>query len=125
MFEPFSAARSGMPSPLKSPYARECGACPVAKGLPVAAVNDPEVFARLTLKLRVTGVAALKFEFPAWLAVIEHVPALSSITSEPAFVQTASVVDANETGRPELACAAIGNGETPRIWLGIASNAIV
>ena len=118
-------ARSGIPSPLKSAATTEWGDCPVPNGLPTATVNDPEVFAWLTVKLRATGVAALKFVLPAWFAVTEHVPAPTSVTSEPAFVQTVDGADANETGRPELACATTVNGETPSIWLEIESNAIV
>jgi hypothetical protein len=41
------------------------------------------------------------------------------------FSQTAGVIDFTLTGAPELACAAIGNGEIPKILLGIESNSIV
>jgi hypothetical protein len=41
------------------------------------------------------------------------------------FLQTAGVVDFILTGAPELACAATGNGEIPKILLGIESNSIV
>jgi hypothetical protein len=37
------------------------------------------------------------------------------MTKLPAFLQTPGVVDANETGRSELASAMISNGETPKI----------
>jgi hypothetical protein len=62
----FAVARSGMPSPLKSPTATERGADPTGNGLPAAAVSVPDGFAKLTLtvKLRVTGVAALCLALP-------------------------------------------------------------
>jgi hypothetical protein len=47
------------------------------------------------------------------------------VTSTLAFVQTAGVVEVRTTGRPELASAATGNGEIPKIWLGIESNLMV
>jgi hypothetical protein len=43
----------------------------------------------------------------------------------PAVAQTEGVVEAKLTGKPELAFAVIGNGERPKILLGIASNEIV
>ena len=78
-------------------------------------MNDPETFAWLTVKLRVTDVAALKLPFPVWLAVIEQVPTLRSTTRSPAMLQTTGRIGVRVTGSPELARAAIGNGETPRI----------
>src|SRR5579863_7165264 len=62
---------------------------------------------------------------PPWLAVIEQVPVLRTVTSTLAVLQTAGVVEAKLTGRREVDCAAIVNGETPGSWLGIASNVIV
>jgi nucleoside-diphosphate-sugar epimerase len=95
------------------------------KGLAVAGISVPEGLARLTEKLRMTGVAALKPALPAWLAVIVHVPALSSVTRLLAVVQTAEVPEVNVTGRRELACAAIANGDVPRILAGTASKVMV
>jgi hypothetical protein len=46
---------------------------------------------------------------------MEHVPTLRSITSPPELVQTAGMLEVKLTGRPEVACAEIGNGETPKI----------
>jgi hypothetical protein len=86
---------------------------PVSR-LPGTAANPADGFAWLTVKLRVADVA-LKLALPPWLAVIEHVPAFSSITRSPEFLQTVGVAEAKVTGSPELASAAIGNGETPRI----------
>ena len=54
----FATARSGIPSRLKSPTATEEGPVPAGNGLPTAAVNEPETFALVTVKLRVTEVAA-------------------------------------------------------------------
>ena len=65
-------------------------------------------FPLLIVKLCVTGVAALQFESPAWLAVIEHVPTATNDTTpelDPT-VQTAVVVDVYATANPEEADAA-------------------
>jgi len=72
----------------------------------------------LTVKLRVTELAATE------LAVIEQVPVLTRVTRLLAALQTPVVVEVRVTGRPETSCAAIANGEIPKIWLGIASNVI-
>ena len=42
-----------------------------------------------------------------------HVPAAISVTVVPDTVQTAGVVDAKVTGRPELAVALVVNGAAP------------
>jgi hypothetical protein len=52
---------------------------------------------------------------PAWLAVIEQVPAVSSVTVDPATVHTAGVVDAKVTARPEVAVAVTVNGGPPKV----------
>ena len=62
---------------------------------------------------------------PAWLAVIEQVPPLRSVTTTLAEVQTAGVVEVRTTGRPELAWAAIANGDLPKNWPGIESKVMV
>lgn len=54
---------------------------------------------------------------PAWLALIVHVPAVSSVKVEPLAVQTAVVVDSNDTGKPEEALATIATGAVPSVWL--------
>jgi hypothetical protein len=41
-----------------------------------------------TMNVRVTGVAAAQVALPAWLAVIEQVPAVASVTFTPDTVQT-------------------------------------
>src|SRR5260370_1428511 len=56
-----AVARSGMPSPLKSPTTTESGRDPGANGLPrspAAAITVYDAFASRTIKLRVTDVAA-------------------------------------------------------------------
>ena len=63
--------------------------------------------------------------FPAWVAVIEHVPAATSVTVLPAIVHTAFVADAKLTGKPELEPAVSGNGAVPNATLLSASNVIV
>jgi hypothetical protein len=103
-----------MLSLLKSPTATKSGPDPTANGLPGAGVNEPETLAVRTVKVRVTGIAALKLPFPAWLAVIVQVPTLLSVTRSPAIVQTAGKVGVSVIGRPELAWAKIANGVTPR-----------
>jgi hypothetical protein len=101
---------------LKSPIATEVGdPNPTGIGLPAASMNDPETFAALTVNVRVTGVAALKPKIAGRLAVIEQVPTLKIITSEPEFLQTAGMFDVKVTGNPELARAVTDNGEIPRI----------
>ena len=59
----------------------------------------------VTAKLCTTDVAGMKFALPAWLAVMEHWPAASSVTVEPLTVQIAPVVEAYVTARPEVAVA--------------------
>jgi hypothetical protein len=59
------------------------------------------------------------------VAVIKQLPVLRSVTRLLAVVQTEVVFEVKVTGSSELACAAIGNGGTPRILLGIGSNVIV
>ena len=55
--------------------------------------------------------------FPAWLAASVQVPAPSSVKVLPLTVQTAEVIDAKLTARPELALAASGAGAVPMVWL--------
>jgi hypothetical protein len=69
----------------------------------------------MTVKLRVTGVAAPKAAFPACVAVMEQVPAATIVTIAPATLQTAAVVEAKLTVRPELAAAVIANGAMPKL----------
>ena len=54
---------------------------------------------------------------PAWLAATVQVPALTSANVLPLTVQTADVIDAKFTARPELALAANGAGAVPMVWL--------
>jgi hypothetical protein len=50
---------------------------------------------------------------PDWLAVIEHVPAATSVTTAPETVQTDVVFEAKVTARPELTVALSVNGAVP------------
>ena len=53
---------------------------------------------------------------PAWLALTVQVPAPTSVTRLPLIVQTAGVVDANDTARPEVAVAVSAGGAAPNGW---------
>ena len=55
---------------------------------------------------------------PAWLAVMEHVPAETMATVLPATVQTGVVVEAKLTAKPELAVALTCTGGELRVTLG-------
>ena len=59
----------------------------------------------VTLKLRLTGVAAAKLEFPAWVAWMVQVPSAMNMTAVPDTVQTDCVVEVKVTGSPEVAVA--------------------
>ena len=65
----------------------------------------------------VTGVAAANPALPAWLAVILHVPAATSVTVLPLTVQMLAVFDVKLTARPELALATSAGAAVPRVWL--------
>ena len=70
-----------------------------------------------TVKLFVTGVAAAKPALPAWLAVMEQLPAASSVAAVPLTVHTAGVAEAKETVKPEVAVATRARGAAPTDWL--------
>ena len=75
--------------------------------------------------MRVTGGAASKAAFPGWVAVIEHKPVATSVTVEPATVQTAGVPEAKPTARPELAVAVTVNDPIPKLTSMSGGNVIV
>ena len=81
--------------------------------------------AAATLKLRVTGVAALKLALPAWLAVIEQVPTATRLTVAPLTVQTDGELDAKLTAKPDEAVATSAGTGVPRIWLAGAVKLMV
>ena len=54
---------------------------------------------------RVIFAAALKFAFPLWLAVTEHVPAANKLMLDPEILQTVGVVEAKLTAKPDVAVA--------------------
>jgi hypothetical protein len=70
-------------------------------------------------------VAAAYVAFPDWLAVIEQVPAASTVTVVPLTVQMLAVFEAKVTVRPELAVALTVNGVTPRVTLLNGANVMV
>ena len=70
--------------------------------------------AGFTAKLRLTVGAGPNIPFPAWLAVIEHVPPPTMVTTPPETAQTLDVVEVKLTAKPELAVALIVNGAAPK-----------
>lgn len=54
---------------------------------------------------------------PAWLAASVQLPAATKVKAVPLTVHTAGVLDANVTGRPELALAIKAAGALPSVWL--------
>src|SRR6187401_3156080 len=78
-----------------------------------------------TVKLCVTWDAGLYVALPPWSAVIVQVPTPTSVTVLPESVQTAGVVDANATARPELAVAETANGGSPNARLASAPKVMV
>jgi hypothetical protein len=81
--------------------------------------------AGVTLKLWTTLGAAVKFELPGWLAVMEHVPAAVVLTTDPATVQTPVVVEVNVTGRFDVAVAVRLNDGALKETLLIGPNVMV
>ena len=73
-------------------------------------------FAWLTVNDWITGGAATKLALPDWLAVIEHCPAMRSVTVELLTVQTERVFEAKATGRVEVAVAEMVRVPTLRSW---------
>jgi hypothetical protein len=59
----------------------------------------------VTTKVRVMGVAAVKFAFPPWVAVSEQVPAATGVITKPETVQILVLLDANDTVKPDEAVA--------------------
>ena len=81
-----------------------------------------------TVKLRVTGGAALNVLLPAWEAVMEQVPAAARLMVAPFVppdVHTPGVDEANVTGNPELAMALTANGGSPSTLSGSVPKVIV
>ena len=74
---------------------------------------------------RVTAGAAAWIASPACVARMVHVPAASRLMSNSLTEQTAGVVDASVTGRPELAVGATVIGESIRVAFGGFTKVIV
>lgn len=68
-----------------------------------------------TMKVCATMVAAAKLVLPPWLAVTEQLPAVTRASEVPLTVQTAGVVEANETARPEDEVADRAAGVVPQV----------
>lgn len=79
----------------------------------------------VTAKLCDTSVAAVNSVLPAWLAVMVHVPVLTTVTVVPDTVHTPVVVDAYETARLDDAVAVMVIGETPYTRSASEPNVIV
>ena len=62
---------------------------------------------------------------PACVAWIVQVPTATSVTVAPETVQTADVLDAKLTVRPELAVALTINGALPNGWFESVPKVIV
>lgn len=69
-----------------------------------------------TLKLCVTIGAAAKPELPACEAASVQLPKVTRVKALPLTVQTAGVVEAKDTGRPDVAVATKGAGAEPMVW---------
>jgi hypothetical protein len=78
-----------------------------------------------TVKLRVTGVAATQFVFPAWVAWMLQVPAVNRATEFPEIEHTVWVVEAKLTGKPEVAVALTVNGTVLNVRLEIVPKVMV
>ena len=70
-----------------------------------------------TVRTRETVVAAAKLASPAWLASMMQVPAATSVSVLPLTVQVLGVVEAKDTGRPDVAVATSEGGGEPSVWL--------
>jgi len=68
----------------------------------------------VTWKLWLTGAAAAKVALPACVAWMVHVPSATRVAVVPDTVQTAEVVEAKLTARPEDAVALSVNGAVPK-----------
>ena len=64
----------------------------------------------VTLNVLITGVAAAKVPLPGWVAVIEQTPKETNVAEVPDTVQTAGVVLAKATIKPELEVATKATG---------------
>ena len=62
---------------------------------------------------------------PAWLASTVQAPGATKVSVVPLTVQTLAVVEAKETGKPELAVAESAGGALPTVGLLGAANVTV
>lgn len=66
--------------------------------------------AATTVKVLETTAAASKLALPAWLALMLQLPTVTSVRAAPLTVQTAGVLEANVTVKPDVALATKGTG---------------
>ena len=62
---------------------------------------------------------------PVCVALMVQVPVATRVTVVPDTVQTAGVVEAKLTVRPEVAVALTVNGGVPKCWFGKAAKVMV
>ena len=67
-----------------------------------------------TVMVLETAAAAATLVLPAWLAVMVHEPALTSVSVVPLTVQTLGVVEASVTANPEFDVATRAGVAVPR-----------
>ena len=94
-------------------------------GVPAPMVGAAGALA-VIVKLCGTAVAARKSTLPGWFAVIVQVPPVTNVTTAPATVQTAVVLDVNVSGNVEVADAPVMvNGDALNGCPAIAPKVIV
>jgi len=81
--------------------------------------------ALFTEKLCATCGAALYVAFPAWSALIVHVPTARTVTLVPETLQVPGVAVVKATARLELAEAEIAKGASPKFLFASALKVIV
>ena len=80
-------------------------------------LNEMSCPAAATLKVCTTGAAAANTALPGWLALTVQLPTATRVRVLPLTVQTAGVVDPNDTGSPDVAVATKAGAGVPKVWL--------
>ena len=62
---------------------------------------------------------------PGWLAVMEHVPPVTSVIAVPETVHMEALFEENATASPEVAVALRAGGVVPRVWVVRGPKVIV
>ena len=78
-----------------------------------------------TVKLRLTGVAAVKAALPSCVACTVHVPTASSVALVPLMPHTRGVCDASVTGSPDEADTLSATVPVTSSWSATGANVIV